>query len=30
MIVTQARDFRHHLAVLSRRDEGQHALQYEH
>ena len=30
VIVTQARDFRHHLAVFSRRDERQHALQYEH
>jgi len=29
VIVTQARDFRHHLAVLSRRDERQHTLQYE-
>jgi len=30
VIVTQARDFRHHLAVFSRRDKRQHALDNEH
>jgi hypothetical protein len=30
VIVTQARDFRHHLTVLLRRSERQHALDNEH
>ena len=30
VIVTQSRDFRHHLAVLLRRDKRQHALDNEH
>jgi len=30
VIVTQPRNFRHHLAVFSRRDKRQHALDNEH